>query len=199
MQSNFNRSAGAGVSRNYFFGSSKNDIAIPNGMNVAQSHKFISRHGEHSSTIILFETKTPVSWNDARDLVPTQGTIVTMCKAPVPEMDGAMFRMMLNSLITSPKWVHIPGVQKSTFFKTSPTGVTTVAESPVPIPVGTVVHTAVPVVKAEKREREPSVEVDEYGVPIAKLPPILETQIERRAAEMTVAVPPQATDVDAWL
>jgi len=204
MQSNFHRSVNSGVNRNFFFGSSKNDITIPNGSNVAQSHKFVSSNGQHTSTLIMFETKTPVSWNEARELVPTQGTIVTMCKAPVPELDGAMFNLLLNSLIASTKWIHTPGVQKPTFFKTSATGVTTVVDQPVPIPADVVINTNVSVTKAEKRDREiinlvTDDEHDEYGVPYAKLSPIAETQMGRRIVQMEAVAPTQQSAAPAQM
>lgn len=143
----FNRPNFTGTNRSFFFASSKSDIAAPM-LNVSQSDKFSST--TTGQTIVTFETSRPVSWNDARDLVG-HGAVVTMCKAPIQEMDGVMFGLMVDALRKSTKWVNTPGVRANrTFFNYSSTG-SAVASAIPPVPAAgpQVVHTA----KAEKREK----------------------------------------------
>lgn len=156
----FNRPNFAGTNRSFFFASSKSDIAVPT-LNVSQSDKFSS--ATTGQTIVTFETVRPVTWNDARDLVG-HGAVVTMCKAPIQEMDGVMFGLMVEALRKSNKWVHTPGVRASrSFFNYSSTGAVSASiVPPVPCAGPQVVHTVAVCKreksptpkKAEKRERE---------------------------------------------
>lgn len=156
MQYNRNTTMSTGTLRKFFFASSKSEMPVPMLAGISQSDKFVSVY-LGVNTVILFETKNPVSWNEARDMVSTQGAIVTMCKGPVPELDGSMYSMMRDGLLNSDKWVHTPGVAKHiarTFFKyTTPTAVTVVDSPTVKEPV--VVNTNVSVVKREKSEKRP--------------------------------------------
>ena len=151
MQFNRNTNMNTGTLRKYFFASTKAEMPVPMSAGISQSDKF----QQGGNTVVLFETKTPVTWNEARDMVSTQGAIVTMCKGPIPELDSTMYSMMRDGLANSDKWVHTPGVAKQrTLFKyTTPTTVTVVDSPTVKAPV--IVNTNVSVVKREKSEKRP--------------------------------------------
>lgn len=183
----FNRTSYAGTNRSFFWASSKSDIAIPMH-NVKQSDKFSSQ--ATGQTIVTFETTRPVQWSDARDLIG-HGAVVTMCKAPIQELDGAMFGLMVDALRKSDKWVHTPGVQPTrTFFKT--VGLTTTV-SPVPTIPGDVTNVVVArklekPASPKKREREVIVISDddddkyvarlEMTQPVPRPAPLPETQVD---------------------
>lgn len=151
MQYNRNTTMSTGTLRKFFFASTKAEMPVPMSAGISQSDKF----QQGGNTVVLFETKTPVTWNEARDMVSTQGAIVTMCKGPIPELDSTVFNMMRDGLANSGKWVHTPGVakQRTLFRYTTPTAVTVVDSPTVKEPV--VVNTNVSVVKREKSEKRP--------------------------------------------
>lgn len=191
--SSFNRpgfnTTSVGTSRSFYFASSKGDIAIPSM--VAQSDKFSS--ATSAQTIVIFETKKPCLWNEARDLIGN-GSVVTMCKGPIPELDGNMYAMMRDALIKSTKWVHTPGVQSArTFFNTN-NGATAVSDVPaVPDVVPPVV---VPVVKREKkREREMDIVDDDDDKTLARL--VLPVPLALSPAPVIPET--QLDSADAWL
>lgn len=203
----FNRPNFTGTNRSHFFASSKGDISCPM-VNVVRSDKFSSTTS--GQTIVTFETKTPVSWNDARDLIG-HGTVVTMCKAPIQELDGAMFGMMVDALRKSNKWVHTPGVQPNrSFFHTTDANTVVASDIP-PVSIPGVVQSAIVVKRekamsphpsspsrAEKREREVYVISDDEDV--LPPPPVARSMLPTFPfPKPTLPETQQVDSQDAWL